>query len=626
MHTTIYVLINAALVAVFIYIMKKRNFLSFYENSRWWLTALAVGIITLMDELTSIYYAPYEAYRFIGLKAIFYIALTSLFIRMISFRMVEISEILERNNIKGGGVYSFSYLVFGSSLSFIAFASILVDYILTATISTVAAVENGTYFMELTYATKMILKFGVIWGITLLNIIGIRENAKFTFYIFLCCAFVLINMIVGGFMNFNGEVVNNIATGWHGFIGDFWGANDLFHSYGAVIIGIGSCILAYSGVESVLQTQSLVKNWKQVHKAYIFLALTVGITTPIIALLAISGTLNLESHETNLIPSFAALVHGPAFGVIVGALASFTLIMAVNTAMIASGELIEKVAERYRFHWLTKMNNRQSFYRIHVINGLFYSTILIITSGSQAMLAEMYAVGLVASFVMNVGALLYYRFSKGTRGSQYSTNRFVTLILFIVLVSVLFYIMWHRPYGTTMWFVMSLAILLIGLRISKYRGPEIEVRKLSDTPMDLMLRMFESESEEIHVHFRRPLAHSLKSMPENHFYITFFSPRYETPEKMHKNHFMFSLPPRMRLFNMIVAILKTIEYELPEDKTLHVHFGWPLSSWLDRLTIGFEIFNILHLPRRFPTFDFHINYLRVQHKPIIEKQRKIKDM
>jgi hypothetical protein len=86
--------------------------------------------------------------------------------------------------------------------------------------------------------------------------------------------------------------------------------------------------------------------------------------------------------------------------------------------MVASAELIEKVAERYNYHWLIELNKRQSLYRIHLVNAVFYMGILLITSGSQAVLAEMYAVGLVASFCINTGALLKYRYQKVKKESN----------------------------------------------------------------------------------------------------------------------------------------------------------------------------------------------------------------
>lgn len=610
METAVFLIINAALVGAFIYLTRKKDFLSFLFNGKWMLTWLAIGIITLMDELTSIYYAPSEALRFIGLKAIFYIALTSVLIRFLSTRMVEIGEILEKNNIRGGGVYSFAYLVLGPTLSFVAISSILVDYILTATLSTVSAVENGTYFLGMGPEIKFFLKFGVIGLITGLNIIGIKENAKFTFIIFVFAAFVLVNLIVGGMIDIDSNTVSVLNSSFSSFTGDFLHNNPL-RAYQNLIIGIGSCILAYSGIESVLQTASLVKSWKEIRKAYLFLAITVGIVTPIIALLALSSGIDLSKHETDLIPAFATKVNGHFFGILVGVLASITLIMAVNTAMVASAELIEKVAEKYNYGWLIHVNKKQSLYRIHIVNAAFYSIILIITSGSQAILAEMYAVGLVASFVINTGSLIKYRFSKGTKEITYHTSRAGTLILFFVLLSTLIYIMIARPYGTTLWFVITSIVLFLGIKISRYRAPDIPVRRQTRNVMDLIFKIAEIDHKEINIFFRRPLEDEVGSAENNSIFVSFYTPRLDIPLPFRENHFWIAIERRLNLFDMITSVLKTIEYEIPAaEKDIHLHFGWPLSSWFDRLSTGIMIHNIMKLPHVFPNYHFHMDYLK----------------
>src|SRR4029077_14938008 len=116
--TVTLVLLNLGLVAVFVVAMRKSNLLGYAQAGKWYLTWLSIGVITLMDELTSVFYAPAEAHRFIGLQAIFFIAFTSILMRFLSSRMVEIAQILERNWVRGGGVYSFSYLVLGPVASF----------------------------------------------------------------------------------------------------------------------------------------------------------------------------------------------------------------------------------------------------------------------------------------------------------------------------------------------------------------------------------------------------------------------------------------------------------------------------------------------------------------------------
>ncbi len=204
MKTLVLTFLNIGLLLLFIKLFRQRNLLSFTEGGRVWLTYLAVGVITLMDELTSVFYAPAEAYRFIGLSAIFFIAVTSLLIRFLSTRLVEIAEILEHHGLIGGGVYSFSYLVLGPSMSFVAVASIMVDYILTACLSSVSAVLNSVSFVPVLSQSeplRIILVLAILWAMAGLNILGIKENARFTFMIFVLAAFVFLNLITSGILS-----------------------------------------------------------------------------------------------------------------------------------------------------------------------------------------------------------------------------------------------------------------------------------------------------------------------------------------------------------------------------------------------------------------------------------------
>jgi hypothetical protein len=59
----------------------------------------------------------------------------------------------------------------------------------------------------------------------------------------------------------------------------------------------------------------------------------------------------------------------------------------------------------------------------------------------------------------------------------------------------------------------------------------------------------------------------------------------------------------------MVGLLRVLAYELP-DRKITVQFGWPLSSWWDRLAVGVMVFNLMRLPRLFPQFEFDIRYFR----------------
>jgi hypothetical protein len=607
MKPVILVLLNLGLVAFFIVLRRRRDLLSYRHQGRWWLTWLAVGVITLMDEFTSIFYVPAEAYRFIGLAAIVFIVITSLLIRFFSTRLTEIAEILEQHNLIGGGVYSFSYLVLGPMVSFVAVASIMVDYILTACISAVSAVSNATSFFSLSEPLKIALVLGVIWGVAGLNILGIRENARFTFMIFIAAAIIMLNLIVSGILNLDqyslGQIHQSAKIAADQLQTGTWAGD-----YSRFISNIAFCILAYSGVESVLQTAGLVRSWQEIRKSYLFLGLTVGVVTPLVAALALSAPIDFHRHEGDLITHYASMLNGVGFGVMVAALASFTLSMAINTAFVASSELMERVAHRYGFFWLIATNSRQSLYRIHLLSAAFFSGIIFLTAGSQSLLADMYALGILATFCINVGALIIYRYFMGTKDVKYFTSRAGTLVLWFILVSCFLFLAYDKHYATLLWGTVTALMLGAGFLISRRRGPERQEIAQADTEMQMILRLAESEAPELHLFFRRSEETGHKAIKDNEAYVTFFTPRAGIPPKTATNHYRFPLT-KIGLYHRILSLLRVVEYELA-DRHVTVHFGWPLSSWWDRLAVGVMVFNLMRLPRLFPQFEFDIRYLR----------------
>jgi len=596
--------LNVGLLALFAVLLQREGLLGFAKGGKWYLTWFAVGLITLMDELTSIFYAPAEAHRFIGLPAIFFIAGTSLLMRVLSTRMVEIAQILELHDIRGGGVYSFSYFVLGPVASFVAVSSIMVSYILTACISTVSAVINGTAFLPLGPATQQGLILAIIWAVAGLNILGIRENARVTFGIFIVAAFVLLNLIALGLLHMapgSPDVILGSATSVARSVTGF----GLPHAVAIVTVGIASCILAYSGIESVIQTAGLCQNWRDISKAYWFLALTVGIVTPLISALALSAPIDFARHEGDLITHWATVVGNVPFGVVVGLVGSVILVMAVNTAYVASSELLERVAHRYRFDWLVATNRRASLYRIHCLNAILYTSIILLTEGSQAILAEMYAVSLLASFCINIGCLLIYRYFQGTKEiREYHTSRAGTLVLELILVACFVYLAAHRPYGTALWAGVVGVLLTTAIPFSRRYGPEAAEVRRSDYPMEMLLALGETDGP-LDVYFRRPGEIDIVQAAATSAFITLFSPRQPIPDRVTPNHYRFPIQGGS-VYRSMTAILALLQEEL-DGREVHVHFGWPTSSWLDRLAVGVFVANLMRLPKLFPKLTFSID-------------------
>src|SRR5581483_3361296 len=340
-----------------------------------------------------------------------------------------------------------------------------------------------------------------------------------------------------------------------------------------------------------------------------FLAVTVGIVTPLITMLVLTRTdINFSAHEDDLITFFAGVVNGRVFAWLVGGLASFTLIMAVNTAFVASSELLERVAHRYGFDWLIKTNKADSLYRIHIMNETLFSVIIAVTAGSQEMLAHMYAVGLVASFTINMGALVYYRYSRGSEEiPDYHTSRTGTFIIFLILLACFAFIAYHKWQGFVLWLITVTIFQIIGFRVAKRRAPEIEQFRKTDNPMEVLFRIAESdETRPFHFFFRRPKDTSPLSEDPNVAYVTFYSPRSGTPTKLGKNHFLLTIY-RESLARRLVSLIYMLQYDFA-DRKIVFHLGWPTSSWLDRFSTGVMVFSLMRLPKRFPAYSFVIEY------------------
>jgi amino acid transporter len=485
----------------------------------------------------------------------------------------------------------------------------MVTYILTAAISTVAAVNNGLALVGESPILAYVAMFLILWGVAGLNILGVRENARFTFAIFFIAAAILLTFITSLMIDPSQGQGSRIGEGftqtWTGLT-----SGGVWDGFAYLIIGFASVILAYSGIESVVQTAGLVKSWKDIRRAYLFLALTVGIFTPLLSMMVLTRTdIDFLASKDELMVAAAKVVNGDTFAVFIAIVAIMALVMAVNTAFVASSELLERVAHRYGFAWLSKTNRKDSLYRIHILNATLFSLIIAVTAGNQTQLAHMYAVGLVASFTINMGSLLYYRYSRGTTEvHEYKTSRVGTVVIFVLLLCAFGYIAYHMVAGVVVWGLAVIIFMIVGIRVAKRRAPEIAHYHQSDNPMSLIFQCAESEDRQFEIIFRRPKDSTPILEDRNVAYVTFYSPRAGSPVKMGDNHYRFPIKAES-LASRLESFIDLLQYDFP-DKAIRFHLGWPTSNWLDRMSTGVMVFSMMRLPKQFPMYDFVMEYHR----------------
>ena len=161
------------------------------------------------------------------------------------------------------------------------------------------------------------------------------------------------------------------------------------------------------------------------------------------------------------------------------------------------------------------------------------------------------------------------------------------------------------PARMLLWSGVVTTLLAAGIPLSRRYGPEVKEKRRSDYPMEMLLSLGEADGP-LHVYFRRPGESDMGEATPGAVFVTFFSPRQACPERLAPHHYRFPIQGGS-VYRSIVALLYLLEEEL-DGRELTVHFGWPTSSWLDRIATGVFVANMMRLPRLFPKLRFAIEH------------------
>jgi amino acid transporter len=134
-----------------------------------------------LDALSSVAYGP-EAMMVVlvsaGLGTLQYtVPLTIVIVAMLGLLVISYTQVIDAYP-EGGGAYSVSKANLGRTLSLLAAASVVVDYVLTVAVSLAAgAASLGSVFPGLSHHLLLIALVGLVI-LTSLNMFGIAESAK----------------------------------------------------------------------------------------------------------------------------------------------------------------------------------------------------------------------------------------------------------------------------------------------------------------------------------------------------------------------------------------------------------------------------------------------------------------
>lgn len=394
--------------------------------------------IVLSDLASSAFYAGGIAETAIGKSAPWFILSIMLFSYAVRAIYIESCSMFVR-----GGVYKVVHEAMGGTLAKFSVSALMFDYVLTGPISAVSA---GLYLAGLINETEdhfhitgdhvnpplFATGFAVLVCLYFWrkNIIGMRESSEnalrimqiTTVMVVILIAWCLITTIIKGFqpvpwptrrsLNFGSD-----ALGW------LKGTAAPQITFIAILIGLGHSLLAMSGEESLAQVNREIEapKLKNLKRAGFVIFLYSLLFTSLVSFFAVMLIPDAEraKYLDNLIGGLSMFLAGPyslrlLFHALVVLVGTLVLAGAVNTAIIGSNGVLNRVAEDGvlpNFFRLPHPKFGTTNRIINLIVGLQLLTILI-SRGDVKILGEAYAFGVVWSFAMKALAVIILRFKQ----------------------------------------------------------------------------------------------------------------------------------------------------------------------------------------------------------------------
>jgi amino acid transporter len=423
------------------------------------LGAFLCWAVVFADIGTSVYYVPGILYGpFRSRSALFVLMTLFVFVLL----CVKYAEVTWRYP-EGGGVVNVSSQALHPFAGLLGGLMILVDYYLTAALSALSGVLYLAVVMPSLLHVALYATVGALIALGILNLLGIRESARTT-AIFACLAGA-------------GQVLVVVATAI------YLGPAGVLHSFSSIthgtpltpillLTGYGAAFLAFSGLESVAQLAPAMREPRKrvAFRAMTAVVVTMAITSP---LLTLWSTTLLDPHAdpNQFISLLGAHVAGRLLGDYVAVSGSLLLVFASNTAIIGAYHVFIALA---RMGFLPRALERRNRWRVTPHWSILAAVampvaITVAARGSVTLLGDLYAFGLLGTFVLTCISLDVVRWRERLTWTAGPTAIFVIGVVTTMLVVVAWLVnLVLKPLATEFGGGLTVVGLVIGLMTYRY--------------------------------------------------------------------------------------------------------------------------------------------------------------
>ncbi len=362
------------------------------------------------DALSSVAYGTEAAMRTLILAGVAALTLTLPISIVIALLLIIVATSYEQTigaYPGGGGSYIVAHENLGVTPGLIAAASLLVDYVLTVTVSIAAGIAALISAFPVLAPWQVELSVGAVVLVTLLNLRGVRESGTvfalptyvFVFSIFGVIGVGVFELLTGGIQYTPGPAGPLAGTQ----------ALTLFLILSAFARGC----TAMTGTEAISNVVPIFKA-PEVRNARITLALMAGILAVMFVgisfLVTRIGIIPDPTESQTVLSQLTTVVVGRGwYYYVVQFATTLILLLAANTSFISFPRLLYVLArDRYVPRWFGLRGDRLVFSVGITVLALLSILLLLIFSSSVDRLLNLYAIGVFTSFTLSQSGMVVH--------------------------------------------------------------------------------------------------------------------------------------------------------------------------------------------------------------------------
>jgi amino acid transporter len=438
------------------------------------------------DGLSSSAYGPEEAFKALGRHAYLAVALAALMAITVLLISAAYRRIIEEFPSGGGGYVVASNLL-GPSAGVVSGAALLVDYVLTITISIAAAGDALFSFLPVGWhGLKHVVEFGFILILVTLNIRGVRESVVTLLPVFLLFLLTHALLIGGGIIGHLPELPSTARAVRAGF------------TEGTATLGLGGLLLlfvrayslgggTYTGIEAVSNGLPIMRDPKVEtgKRTMVYMGTSLAFTASGLLLCYLLWQITPVAGKTMNAVLTERLAGGLPFGGTFVVLTLFSeamlLVVAAQAGFIDGPRVLANMAvDSWVPHRFAALSERLTTQNGILVMGAAALAALLYTSGNVGHLVVMYSINVFLTFSLSMLAMLRFWYQHRKARREWRSRLALFAAGFVLCVTILGTTTYEK-FAEGGWVTVVITLAVIGLCFvirRHYRTVNTELDKL----------------------------------------------------------------------------------------------------------------------------------------------------